>query len=89
MTEQNGIVYEGGDGSSEEKAIIITGAANGLEGVFAESDFIHAKHPDWRKVRQALIQRFDVAKIYDRVIYETLEGEQHTFYFDITAFYGK
>jgi len=81
------IVYEGGDGSSMEKAIIIK-APNNAAGVHAESDWIRKNHPRWRKIKQSLVGG-DNRKMYDRIDYDTPQGETKTIYFDITDFFGK
>ncbi len=81
------IVYEGGDGSSIEKAVIIKNAKNTMEGVRAESDWIAKVHPGWKKGNQALISHN--GRHYDRIQYTTPSGETKTIYFDITEFFGK
>ena len=82
-----GIVYEGGDGSSREKAVVIKGAPNNAAGVRAESDWIRKNHPGWRKRKQSLMS--DGTRYYDRIEYTTPQGETKTIYFDITDFFGK
>lgn len=82
-----GIVYEGGDGSSKEKAVVIKGTPNNAAGVRAESDWIRRNHPEWRKGRQSLMS--DETRSYDRIEYTTPQGEIKTIYFDITDFFGK
>jgi hypothetical protein len=83
----DGITYEGGDGSSIEKAVIIKGAPNTFKGVGAEADWIRKNHPGWRKGMQALTHVGK--KYYDRIDYTTPGGETRTIYFDITDFFGK
>ena len=82
-----GIVYEGGDGSSKEKAVVIKGAPNTAAGVRAESDWIRKNHPGWKKREQSLMS--DGNRYYDRIEYTTPQGETKTIYFDITYFFGK
>lgn len=82
-----GIVYAGGDGSSLENAIIIKGVPDSFTGIKAESDWIRANHPEWRKGIQTLVKSED--KVYDCIGYTTLEGVIKTIYFDITDFFGK
>ncbi len=81
------IVYEGGDGSSMENAVVIKNAKNSMEGIGAESQWIRQVHPGWKKGNQALISRD--ARHYDRIQYTTPSGETKTIYFDITEFFGK
>jgi hypothetical protein len=79
--------FEGGDGSSIEKAVIIKNAKNESEGVDAESKWIHKVHRGWRKGRQALLMQD--GKSYDRIEYTTPDGTKKTIFFDITEFFGK
>ena len=79
------ITFDGGDGESPERAVIIKGARNGREGVTAEYVWIAKTHPDWRLDRQSLITG---TKNYDRIEYVTPQGRK-TIYFDISDFFGK
>lgn len=81
------LVFEGGDGSSIETAVIIKNAKNEEEGVDAESRWIKKVHPGWQKGKQALLS--DDGKKYDKIEYTTRTGETKTIYFDITDFFGK
>ena len=81
------IVFEGGDGSSIEKAVVIKNAKNEQEGVGAESQWIRKIHPGWSKGRQAELE--DSGRNYDRIEYTTPGGEKETIFFDITDFFGK
>lgn len=81
------LVFEGGDGSSVEQAVIIRNAKNEEEGVDAESRWIRKVHPGWRKGNQALLNV--KGRSYDQIEYETPAGKSRTIYFDITEFFGK
>lgn len=82
----SGVVYEGGDGSSMEQAVIIK-APNHAAGVRAEYNWIRNNHPGWEMYRQALMH--NKGKDYDRIDHTTPEGETNTIYFDITDFFSK
>jgi len=86
-TGKKGISFQGGDGSSMAKAVVIKGAQNSFTGVAAESRWIRQNHPDWRKMKQALLS--EGGKHFDRIEYRTPGGETRTVYFDITDFFGK
>ncbi len=80
-----GIVYEGGDGSSMEKAVVIKGASNSDEGIKAEDLWMEKMHPGWTKKRQSLM--YDKkGNFYDAIQYATPKGSR-TIYFNITAFF--
>ena len=86
------IAYEGGDGKSIEKSIIIKFAVTELDGVAAEYAYISKIHgikfSDWKPVGQSTIteknQKYDLVKIQTITKNEIIE-----FYFNITEFYGK
>ena len=87
------IRYEGGDGSSVERAVRIAGAANGNEGVAAEYYFISRKHgvqgADWQAAGQRSFndnkgKKFDVV-----VVQVSGEYTPQTYYFDSTEFRQK
>lgn len=80
------LAFAGGDGSSIEKAVLITNAKTEEEGVAAESEWVRQVHAGWKKRRQSLVG--DAGKMYDEVEYVTPEGETKTIYFDISAFVG-
>lgn len=81
------ITFSGGDGSTIEAAIVITGAKGSIEGIVAEALWVAKRHPDWRKDSQALLN--NSGKVYDRIGYVTAAGERKTLFFDITDFFGK
>jgi hypothetical protein len=78
--------FEGGDGRSEQTAVIVLGATNNFEGVAAESLWTRKAHPDWRKSEQALIR--SGSHLFDRIGYQTPDGPQ-TIWFEISGFFGK
>lgn len=80
------IKYEGGDGSSMEKAIIIKGAVDSTDGVAAEYAYIKKKYKNYDTKMQGLQQKN--GKKYDVITFATKEGNV-TLYFDITDFFGK
>jgi len=57
MNNSTSVVYEGGDGSTIEKAVVIKGAADTFEGIGAESAWIQSHHPGWEMDSQASPQR--------------------------------
>jgi hypothetical protein len=79
--------YKGGDGSNQEKAIIILGANNELEGVDAEYNYIERKSGFFDIETQLFIdegsRKFDCLKIIG------VNGNKREFWFDVTKFYGK
>jgi hypothetical protein len=81
-------VFEGGDGSTIEQAVVIRNAKNEEEGVAAESKWIKKVHPGWQKGMQALLMPENGRK-YDRIDYTTPKGDTQTIYFDISEFFGK
>jgi hypothetical protein len=80
-------VYEGGDGSSAGKAVIIRNARNETEGMEAESKWIEKVHPGWKKGDQSM--RSSEKRKYDKIEYTTPQGGVIEIYFDITDFFGK
>lgn len=86
------IVYQGDDGSSVEKAIIIKKAANLKEGIAAEYSYLEKelgqRGIDWKPLGQYLhpvsSKRYDIIKVK---IIKT--NEIKYFCFDITKFFGK
>lgn len=75
------------DGSTMERAIVIV-ANNEIQGIGAETIWVRQRHPDWKKIRQALLTSKN-GKFYDKIDYSTPEGPEATLYFDITGFFGK
>src|SRR6185295_7298281 len=82
-----GVKYEGGDGSSMEKAVIIKGAKNEQVGVDAEYAWLAKKYPGYKTDQQALMG--DKGKKYDMLSVTTADGKKVEVYFDITDYFGK
>jgi hypothetical protein len=78
-------------GESIEEAIVILGAKNNLEGVFAEYQYLETKlgkyGKKWKLELQALIQKGD--KYYDEMNLKLHDGTKKTFYFDVNSFAEK
>ena len=81
------IVFEGGDGSSMERAVLVKNAKGEEDGVASEYQWIRNVHPGWQTGNQAL-QTVN-GKSYDRLECRTPKGETKTVYFDITELFGK
>ena len=87
------IMITGGDGSSEENAIVIRNAKNEKDGVNAEYELV-AKYygiedKDWRLVVQTFIQHDITGKCYDILNIVNRDGQRYAIWFDITNFFGK
>jgi hypothetical protein len=80
------VSVSGGDGSSIENAVIIK-APNNFAGVDAEYKWIKKNHPGWKLVTQSVVNK--KGKLYDKMDFQTPEGQAVTLYFDITDFFGK
>ena len=87
------IIITGGDGSSEETAIVIRNAKNTEDGVNAEYELVAkyfgVENIDWRLVEQFLISSDAAERYYDILRIENRAGKQYEIYFDITDFCGK
>ena len=64
------ITYQGGDGSSFEKAVVIAGAKSSMDGVPAERKWLKKKYGNYEKLKQALDSRTVAvaAAIRDRLL---------------------
>ena len=82
-----GIQYGGGDGSSMEKAILVTGAKGQGDGVHAEYQWLKQHFPDYKLTTQSEIMSAD-GKSYDLMEISTAEGKKREIWFDITNFAG-
>ena len=78
---------EGGSGRSIDDAVIITGAANGMVGVWLEQAYIASRHSKYKDLSQSLIAGAD-GGVYDLIVIEQASGEKVSYYFDISQFYG-
>jgi len=90
-TENSGIRFIGGDGSSMENAIIIRGAKNEKEGLAAEIDYISRKHGErdkfWKMKMQNNIRKNGTPYV-EYVIEDYKNGNKTSYYFDNTALYS-
>ena len=75
------ITFEGGDGSSKEKAVVVKGAPTGLLGIRAEYDWLKQNYPGYRRKSQALLPG---AKSYDLLEIEMPDGKELSIYFDVS-----
>lgn len=86
----NKTAYSGGDGSSEENAVIIN-CDNSLFGISYEYSYIEdlygKPNEDWTVKLQSLIHKNE--KSYDKIEIELKNGYKNIIYFDITRFFGK
>lgn len=80
------VTFEGGDGSSIAKAVVIKGA-NEQTGVEAEYAWLAKHFPGYKMGKQALTS--ENGKSYDVMDFTTADGKKMTIYFDITDFFGK
>lgn len=78
-------VYDG-DGSSYQKAIVITEKTE-TTGIQAEYSWIKEHYPDYKVISQSL--QYHNKKPYDIINIVTSKGESKAIYFDISSFYGK
>src|SRR4051812_2120051 len=85
FAEAPAVTFEGGDGSSFEKAILIKHATEGT-GVKSEYRYIEQHFPGSKVGMQAL--QNNNKRMYDVLTIQTSEGEKKV-YFDITEFFGK
>jgi hypothetical protein len=84
---KSGARYEGGDGSSLVKAVVIKGAKDSGAGVQSEYEWLRKKFPAYKLRQQSL--RGDNGKKYDVLAITTREGKELEVFFDITDFFGK
>jgi hypothetical protein len=75
------ITFEGGDGSSKEKAVVVKGAPTGLIGIRAEYDWLNQHYPGYKRNSQALLPG---AKSYDLLEIEMPDGKELSVYFDVS-----
>ncbi len=84
------MAYSGGDGSSEENAVIIN-CNNSLIGISYEYSYIEnlygKRNEDWTVINQFLIHNND--KSYDKIEIELKNGSNKIICFEITQFFGK
>ena len=80
-------MFEGGNGSSLENAVVILGATSESAGVSAEHTYLSRHFPGSAVVRQALLHQ--AGKVFDRLEIRTSTNTLAVVYFDITDFFGK
>jgi hypothetical protein len=80
----------GGDGSTRETAVIVE-APTSMVGIPAEYRYIAqvcgTQGVDWERGTQALMEH--EGRYYDSIQVKLKDGEERTFWFDITSFFGK
>ncbi len=89
---EDGIRFEGGDGLSIEKAIVIVGAKNESEGVAAEYLYLNDKYGPRGEgyVLQSQRMKMEKDRVYDSLKIEVPALDQTLeYFFDITDFFGK
>jgi hypothetical protein len=83
-------LYAGGNGESIETAVIIN-TANSMIGISAEYKFITSRYGqkdvDWTREIQTVMRSGN--RQYDVVVIKLQDGQEKSFYFDITKYYGK
>ena len=88
--KRNFITFEGGPGDCKENAVVIH-APNHLLGIMAEYQYVGnqcgVRNRDWKLCMQSLVS--GNGKAYDVLDIEMKDGTRRSFYFDITAFFGK
>jgi hypothetical protein len=84
------VTYSGGNGSTIENAIIIN-AQSSFIGIAAEYAYISKKHGErrssWELELQSLIEKD--GKHFDALHIKLKNGQNLTYYFDISMFFGK
>jgi hypothetical protein len=85
--DDSGVTYQGGDGSTEEKAIVIVGAQDDFSATRAEYVYLGRHFPNYHFDSQALMSAGN--KSYDMLAFDDAKGNPHHLYFDITATMGK
>ena len=81
------VAFSGGDGSSTEQAVIISGASDEMSGVRAEHVWLSQHYQGWKLSLQS--SPAANGHIYDKMDIVAAEGVSHSVYFDISSFYGK
>ena len=92
MINEGKITFKGGNGSSEDNAIIIKSTSKSKYGINAEYIYIKMNHGergnDWDLISQALggndRKKYDILTIKD-----LKTNEEKIYYFDITNFFGR
>jgi hypothetical protein len=82
-----GVTFSGGDGSSFEQAVIISGASGESSGIRAEHVWLREHYPGCKLTFQSL--RGASGRAYDKMDIVTIDGQPQSIYFDITSFFGR
>ena len=80
---QPGITFSSGDGSSVERAVLITGGTNSSSGIRSEYSWLAQRYPGYKRRNQSQITVG--LRTYDRLEIETADGQSIVLYFDITV----
>ena len=93
IMQNNMIIITGGDGSSEQTAIVIRNAKTTKDGVNAEYEIVAkyfgVKDIDWKLVDQSFVQNEINGNCFDILRIEDQDGQRYAIWFDITDFFGK
>ena len=81
------IQYSSSDGTSFDKAIVITGALNDTAGIQAEYQYIRSHFPGATVGNQRLVSQG--TRVFDLLELVTADHQKRTIFFDITDFFGK
>ena len=81
------ITYAGGDGSAQDKAILMHGASSDSDATAAEYVYLRKHYPGYKMIQQSLVG--GAKKSYDQLDFSDADGHRHTVFFDITATLGK
>ena len=84
--QQGAVATSGDDGSSIERAVVLSDAKNEAEGVRAEHAWVQSHYPGWSWGTQYLLNH--EGRPYDEI--EISRGGEHrTIYFDISNWFGQ
>jgi len=79
----------GGNGTSRDQAILISGALTSDAGIAAQTHWVRTFYPDYRVISQALSKPSeDQPRYLDVLVIESSVGFQRQLFFDVTEFFG-
>ena len=81
--EPSHIKFGGGDGSSQEKAIIITGAKDDYESTHSEYVYVADHFPKSQRPNKQWLLHGD-KRYFDKLEFVAADGSTHFIFFDIT-----
>jgi hypothetical protein len=81
------IEYSSSDGTSFEKAVVITGALNDTVGVQAEYQYVRSHFPGAKVDNQRLVSQGK--RVFDLLELTMADHQKRMIFFDITDFFGK